>query len=88
MNQGSKTFFLYTVYIYLTSLITFFNKYIAWAVDAIEYEKYDTAINIYMAMTATLAKKYNINLNLININNQNYNPEDLGHARIKKINHI
>ena len=64
---------------------TLFNKYITRAVTAIENEKNNEAINIYIAMTATLAKKYNINLNLININNQNYKQEDLGHARIKKI---
>ena len=67
---------------------TFFNQYITRAVSAIECEKNNEAINIYIAMTTTLAKKYNIDINPINIDMSNYDKNNLGHAKVKKINNF
>ncbi len=44
---------------------TFFNNYITKSVTAIELEKYDTAINIYKAMTEELGNRYHIDINLV-----------------------
>ena len=64
----------------------FFNKYITKAVSAIEEEKYETAINIYKAMTEELANNYNINIALITPEENNIDMNTLGHARKRIIN--
>ena len=66
----------------------FFEKYIVKSVEAIEEQKEKEAINIYKAMTETLADKYVTKKGIININNidaTKYNKETLGHARVRKI---
>lgn len=65
----------------------FFERYITKAVAAIEEEKNNEAIIIYKAMTSSLAEKYNINMNIINVNNITYDKETLGHARVRKLNY-
>lgn len=59
----------------------FFSQYITKSVSAIEEEKYETAINVYKAMTHALAEKYNINTKIITPEKINYNT--LGHAKIR-----
>lgn len=64
---------------------TFFTRYITKAVNAIEEEKYETAINIYQAMSSELAKKYHLNIDLITPHKlDDIDINLLGHARIKK----
>lgn len=63
-----------------------FNEYISKAVTSIENEKVEDAINIYMAMTTSLAKRYNIDLSLLYIDPSSINEdlldiESLGHGR-------
>ena len=62
----------------------FFDRYITKAVSAIEEGKNNDAINIYKAMTETLANNYNINMNIININKYNYDKALLGHAKVRR----
>lgn len=68
-----------------------FNEYISQAVISIENEKVEDAINIYMAMTCSLAKRYNINLDLLYINPDDIKLDDiemesLGHGRTLNYN--
>ena len=58
----------------------FFNNYITKSVMAIEENKYETAINIYKAMTYELAIKYHLNLDLIT-------PPKLDDIDIKSLGH-
>lgn len=74
----------------ITIAKTLFTSYITKAVSAIEENKTQEAVNIYIAMTNTLARRYNINthimhidLNSINLNS--INMETLGHGRIRKL---
>ena len=65
--------------------MTFFNNYIVKSVNAIEEEKYEIAINIYKAMTESLAERYHFDINLItppNVNEIDFN--NLGHGKIRK----
>jgi len=66
-----------------------FNNYITKAVDAIKENKTTEAINIYKAMTTSLAEKYNINTNILYIDPNSINIDKidlntLGHGRTKK----
>ena len=65
----------------------FFDRYITKAVGAIEEGKEKEAINIYKAMTDTLAKSYVTNMATIDISKFDYNKETLGHARVRKLNY-
>ena len=68
---------------------TFFSNYITKAVSAIEEEKYDNAINIYTAMTDTLANHYNINTNIISPDITQIDTKYLGHGKVKRrVNNI
>lgn len=63
-----------------------FNGYITKAVDAINEEKIQEAVNIYIAMTHTLADRYNININILYISPQSIIPNNidinsLGHGK-------
>lgn len=65
--------------------------YIQKAVIAIEENKIQDAIEIYVAMTQSLAKRYNINTNVLHIHPESINPDTidintLGHgkSRIKR----
>lgn len=62
---------------------TLFSRYIEPSVLAIENNKIETAINTYIAMTDTLAKRYNINTNIIIPDIKDIDYSLLGHARIK-----
>lgn len=65
---------------------TFFNNYITKSVSAIEENKYETAINIYKAMTEELANKYHLNINLITPHRlEDIDLTTLGHARKRTI---
>ena len=61
-----------------------FTKYITPAVTAIEENKTETATNIYVAMTNVLAERYNIDTNIITINEKDIDMTTLGHGRIRK----
>ena len=66
-----------------------FSEYITKAVTAIENNKIEEAINIYVAMTHTLASRYSIESNIIYIDPKTITKypndiENLGHARTKK----
>lgn len=63
---------------------TFFNNYIIKSVAAIEENKYDTAINIYKAMTETLANNYHINIFLITPE-KSIDINTLGHGKTRKL---
>lgn len=63
---------------------TFFNNYISKAVIAINEKEYQSAINIYTAMTKALAEKYNIIIPVMEVRSQDINPTTLGHGRIRK----
>ena len=65
---------------------TLFEHYIIKAVSAIEEEKYDSAVNIYKAMTEELANRYHFNLNIVHTP-KDINYEILGHGRILKKNY-
>ena len=72
---------------------TLFTAYITKAVSAIEENKTQEAVNIYIAMTNTLARRYNINTRIMHINPNsinldNINMETLGHGRIRKLKNI
>ena len=66
-----------------------FNKYITKTVDAIEHEKTQEAINIYIAMTHTLENRYNINTFILSVSPETpvntINTKTLGHAKTKKL---
>lgn len=64
---------------------TLLNQYISKAVKAIEEKKYAEATNIYVAMTHTLAKKYNIDTRIVTIDSTNIDIKELGHGRARKI---
>lgn len=68
---------------------TLFTDYIKRAVDAIENNKIQEAVNIYIAMTTSLAERYNINTHILYIEPKSINLETLdtttlGHGRIKR----
>ena len=65
--------------------MTFFNNYITKSVSAIEEEKYDTAINIYKAMTDALAEKYHIDTRIVIPKMDTIDINTLGHARVRKM---
>lgn len=58
-----------------------FNNHITRAVTAIENNKTNDAINIYVAMTETLAQNYNINTNIVMLKPEEVNIMELGHGR-------
>lgn len=58
-----------------------FNKFITASVTAIENNKINDAVNIYIAMTQSLAERYNINTNIIMLNPNEVNIKELGHGR-------
>jgi len=65
-----------------------FNGYITKAVTAIENEKVEEAVNIYIAMTYTLAERYNINMHTLFIDEESIklktiNTQPLGKGRIR-----
>ena len=65
-----------------------FNGYITKAVTAIENEKVEEAVNIYIAMTYTLAERYNINMHTLFIDAESLklktiNTQSLGKGRIR-----
>lgn len=62
---------------------TFFNNYIAKAVMAIEENKNQTAINIYIAMTYALAEKYQVQISNIGVNIDNIDTSTLGHGKAR-----
>ena len=62
---------------------TLFSTYIVKACDAIEDEKYEVAISIYMAMTTELGRKYNANIELIAPHFDEIDMATLGHGRSK-----
>ena len=69
---------------------TLFTAYITKAVSAIEENKTQEAVNIYVAMTQSLARRYNINnhalyINPSSINLENIDMNSLGHGRIRKL---
>ena len=60
--------------------------YIQKAVIAIEEKKIEDAVNIYVAMTKSLAKRYNINTNILYVSPESINPNTidintLGHGK-------
>ena len=69
----------------LSIAMTLFSRFIVPSCDAIEDEKYTAAISSYLAMTTELAKKYNIDINMVEPHIDNLNMEFLGHARTKRI---
>ena len=58
-----------------------FNKFITASVTAIENNKVNDAVNIYVAMTQSLAERYNINTNIVMLNPNEVNIKELGHGR-------
>lgn len=58
-----------------------FNKFITAAVIAIENNKVNDAVNIYTAMTESLAERYNINTNIVMLNPNEVNIKELGYGR-------
>ena len=60
-----------------------FNCYITKAIDAIEHNDTPTAVNIYVAMTHSLARKYNINTLIIYPNYNTIDISTLGHGRTR-----
>ena len=67
---------------------TLLQNFISKAVIAIENNKIDEAVNIYSAMTISLAERYNINMNALYINPDMINMEEidintLGHGRVR-----
>lgn len=69
-----------------------FNGYITKAVTAIENEKIEEAVNIYIAMTYTLAERYNVNMHTLFISDEstklktiNTHPLGKGRVRTKKL---
>ena len=67
---------------------TLLTKFISKAVTAIENNKVNDAVSIYSAMTLSLAERYNINMNILNIDPNSINMEEidvnsLGHGRTR-----
>ena len=62
----------------------YFNECITKAVTAIEENKDEQAINIYIAMTNSLAKRYNIDTNILMLQVDEIDTKSLGHGKIKK----
>ena len=63
---------------------TFFNKYISNATMAIEANKNQSAINIYVAMTHALAEKYQIQIpDSKEINIDEIDKTTLGHGKVR-----
>lgn len=62
---------------------TLFTKYIIKSVEAIENNKTQEAINIYVAMTNSLANRYNINTHILQMNPNDVDINSLGHGRCK-----
>lgn len=65
-----------------------FNGYITKTIDAINEEKIQEAVNFYIAMTYSLADRYNINTNILYINPKStnlktINTNQLGHGRTR-----
>lgn len=60
-----------------------FNCYITKAIDAIEHNDTTTAVNIYVAMTHSLARRYNIATNIIIPDYSTINKKLLGHGRTR-----
>lgn len=65
-----------------------FNGYITKAVTAVENEKIEEAVNIYIAMTYTLSERYNINMHTLFIDEESLklktiNTQPLGKGRIR-----
>lgn len=65
-----------------------FKEYITKAVTAIENEKKGDAVNIYIAMTHTLAERYNINMHTLFIDDETtklktINTYPLGRGRVR-----
>lgn len=58
-----------------------FNRYITRSVSAIEEEKYNDAINIYVAMTNALTEIYNIDTNIIMPDVNRVEIKSLGHGK-------
>lgn len=58
-----------------------FDRYITKSVSAIEEEKYDEAVNIYIAMTDNLARMYNIDTNIIMPDINKVEIKSLGHGK-------
>lgn len=74
---------------------TLVTNYIKKAVEAIEKNKTDEAVQIYIGMTHSLAKRYNLDLhslyidpNNINLNEININTLGHGRKRIKRLEAI
>ena len=65
----------------------YFEKYITKSVEAIEEEKYQNAINIYIAMTDSLAERYGINTTFVKPDLKDIEMKNLGHARVRKPNY-
>jgi len=65
----------------------YFEEYIAKSVQAIEEEKNKEAINIYIAMTDSLAKRYGIDTTFVRPDIKNIDMKNLGHARVRKPNY-
>ena len=71
-----------------TIATSLFNRYITKAVTAIENEKFEEAVNIYIAMTYTLSERYNINMHTLYIDKEplklkTINTQTLGKGRIR-----
>ena len=67
---------------------TLLTNHISKAVTAIENNKDNEAIRIYTVMTLSLAERYNINMNILNINPDSINLDQidvntLGHGRTR-----
>lgn len=62
----------------------FFGDYIVKSVEAIVEGNEQTAINIYIAMTETLARFYNVNTNIVMPNLDEIDINSLGHGYTRK----
>ena len=65
----------------------YFDEYITKSVQAIENDRNQEAINIYIAMTDSLAKRYGIDTTFVRPNIKNIDMQSLGHARVRKFNY-
>lgn len=65
----------------------YFDEYITKAVHAIEEEKNKEAINVYIAMTDSLAKRYGIDTTFVRPDIKDIDMQSLGHARRRKPNY-
>ncbi len=101
MKQNSKWISMLVIYDMIGPMISFqlsidphrkaiaetmFNNYITKAVMAIEKEKYQEAVTIYLAMTNALADRYGINMNVIAPSINEIDMNTIGRGRIKKPN--